>query len=447
MKYFTLFIIYLVAACLGRCSVAFANSDVRLNVVLIMADDLGYETLGVNGGESYETPVLDRLAAEGARFNHCYVQPLCTPTRVQLMTGLYNVRNYVEFGLLDRSAKTFGNFFQDAGYKTGVAGKWQLGRLGDEPALFGFAEHCLWQHVRKPPRYANPGLEINGEMRDFTGGEYGPDIVNDFACDFIRRHRDEPFFLYYPMILTHAPFQPTPDSPGWDPKAMGEKGNRSEAHFADMVAYMDKLVGRLADTLEECGLRERTLLLFLGDNGTGRTVRSRWKGDIVRGGKGKTTLEGMHVPLIASWPATIPPGVVCDDLIDSADILPTICEAAGVPIPAGIEPDGRSFLPQLRGESGQPRQWIYSWYAPRGGPPTEFAFNQRYKLYRDGQFFDLANDPKERAPQNVTQLRGEASASATILQSALDRYANARPEDLRAKTATQEPAPREDNDE
>ena len=240
--------ILLVSQCIYNKGVT-AESISRPNIVLIMADDLGYETIGANGGESYKTPVLDRLAAEGARFNHCYVQPLCTPTRVQLMTGLYNVRNYAEFGRLDRSARTFAHFFQEAGYKTGIAGKWQLGREPDSPAHFGFAEHCLWQHLRRPPRYANPGLEIDGEIRDFSGGEYGPDIVNDYALDFIRRHRDEPFVLYYPMILAHAPFQPTPDSPDWDAKAIGEQVNNSPTHFADMVAYMDKLLGKVVATL------------------------------------------------------------------------------------------------------------------------------------------------------------------------------------------------------
>ena len=132
------------------------------NIILILADDLGYETLGANGGESYKTPNLDRLAATGMRFEHCHVQPLCTPTRVQLMTGMYNVRNYIDFGTIDPQATTFGNLLKNAGYATGIAGKWQLGRDKDLPQRFGFDEACLWQHTRRPPRYANPGLEYNG---------------------------------------------------------------------------------------------------------------------------------------------------------------------------------------------------------------------------------------------------------------------------------------------
>ena len=134
----------------------------RPNIILIMADDLGYECIGANGGTSYKTPVLDRLAAKGIRFEHCYSQPLCTPSRVQIMTGIYNVRNYVKFGLLDRNETTFGHMFQEAGYKTCVVGKWQLGSESDSAQHFGFDESCLWHHTQRSSRYPNPSLGING---------------------------------------------------------------------------------------------------------------------------------------------------------------------------------------------------------------------------------------------------------------------------------------------
>ena len=144
-----------------------------------MADDLGFECIGANGGTSYKTPVLDRLAASGTRFEHCYAQPLCTPSRVQIMTGIYNVRNYVRFGVLDRAQTTFAHLFKQAGYATCVAGKWQLGKELDSPRHFGFDESCLWQHFRTnknetghDTRYENPRLEING-----------PHVI----CDLARR--------------------------------------------------------------------------------------------------------------------------------------------------------------------------------------------------------------------------------------------------------------------
>lgn len=401
------------------------------NIVLIMADDFGYECLGANGGESYRTPNLDRLAAQGLRFEQCHVQPLCTPTRAQLMTGRYNIRNYLKFGLLPRTETTFGNLLKQAGYVTGICGKWQLGHEKDSPVHFGFDESCLWQQTRRPPRYANPGLEYDGIEKDFGKGEYGPALVNDFALDFVTRHRNETFFLYYPMILTHDPFQPTPDSADWDPRAKGERVNRDVKHFADMTAYMDKMVGRLVSRLDELGLRDRTLLLFLGDNGTLRTVVSRLSGTEYRGGKGATTQRGTHVPFLACWPGVIKPGGVNRDLISSVDFLPTLCEVAGRSVPDGT--DGVSFLPQLRGEKGHPRDWLYSWYSPRQRVDltvAEFAFDQRFKLYRDGRFFDLETDPFEDHPLKPIELPSPAAEAAQKLARVLDQFATARPAEL-----------------
>jgi arylsulfatase A len=402
----------------------------RPNVIVIMGDDLGYETIGANGGTSYRTPTLDGLAKGGVRFTHCYVQPLCTPTRVQLMTGRYNVRNYIDFGNMDPQAVTFGNLFQKAGYATCMVGKWQLGRDVGLPKKFGFDEYCLWQHTRRPPRYVNPGLEYNGVEKDFTKGEYGPDLVNEYALDFVARNKEKPFFLYYAMMLTHGPYMATPDSKDWDPKEMGESGSKDPQHFADMVEYMDKLLGKLMAGLDKAGVRENTLVLFLGDNGTGAGTRSMMGSREVIGGKGSTTEFGMHVPLIASWPGKIASGKVSSDLVDSTDFLPTICEAAGVTFPADLKIDGRSFFPQLNGEMGKPREWVYSWYSPRGEALREFAFDQRYKLYRNGDFFDLQSDRAEQKPVKASSLSGEPLAAAKKFEQALAQYRDARPAHL-----------------
>lgn len=402
----------------------------RPNVILILADDLGYETIGANGGTSYPTPVLDRLAATGVRFEHCYAQPLCTPTRVQLMTGASNVRNYINFGRMDPALTTFGNLFKQAGYATAVVGKWQLGADRDLPQKFGFDEHCLWQHTRRPPRYANPGLEINGVEKDYTQGEYGPSLVNDYALDFVTRHQEQPFFLYYPMMLTHSPYQPTPDSKDWDPKLQGEKAKNKPKYFGDMVTFMDKLIGQLVTRLDELKLRENTLILFVGDNGTGKGTPSKMGDRTVVGGKGSTTAAGMHVPGIVNWPAGIKTPRVSADLVDTTDFLPTICAAAGISIPDGLKIDGRSFLPQLKGETGSPREWVYSWYSPRQKQSKEireFAFDQRFKLYRSGKFFDLTADREEKNPLVVSDLQGDAAKAAVKLQAALDQFKNARP--------------------
>ena len=411
------------------------------NIILFMTDDMGVECIGAHGGTSYPTPHLDKLAKGGMRFDRCYAQPLCTPTRVQLMTGLYNVRNYVRFGYIPTDSTTFAHLFKKAGYATGIVGKWQLGHDKELPKKMGFDESCLWQHTRRPPRFANPGLEYNGVEKDFNNGEYGPDLVNDYALDFIARHKDKPFLLYYPMILTHDPYQPTPDSPDWDPKAVGERVNRHVKHFGEMVTYCDKLVGRVVASLEKHGLREKTLVIFIGDNGTGKGATSTMNGREIPGGKGTPLARGMHVPCIISWPGAAKSGGVCDDLIDSTDFLPTICEAAGVSIPDSMKPDGRSFLPQIRGEKGNPREWIYCWYARNGGAKAqhEFAMTKQYKLYRDGEFYDLSKDIEEKNPLGKGAIEGDAAADHKKLAAVLEQFKDARPASL-AKGAGDESA-------
>ncbi len=417
------------------------SASQKPNIILIMADDLGYECLGCNGGTSYQTPVLNRLAREGMRFEHCYAQPLCTPSRVKIMTGIYNVRNYVKFGILDKNETTFANLLRQNGYATCVTGKWQLGGGPDSPDHFGFDEYILWQHLRgrtdekgHDTRYPNPHLEVNGEKVEYNNGEYGPDVVSDYGCDFIERHQDQPFFVYYPMILTHCPFVPTPASEEWDPNNHGSleyKGN--PVYFADMVSYMDSIVGKIVDKLESLGIRENTLLLFTGDNGTDQPVVSLMNGRKVVGGKGKMTNAGTRVPLIANWPRAIPKNSVSDDLIDFSDFLPTLCEAAGVELPDELKIDGRSFLPQLKGKKGNPRDWIYCWYSRSGesGKAKEFVRSKRYKLYQSGEFYDIKNDVHEKNDLKKDELNARQKKIRAFLKAQLDKFENARPEELR----------------
>lgn len=382
------------------------------NVVLIMADDMGYECVRANGGTSYQTPHLDALAESGLRFTNCHSQPICTPSRVQIMTGIYNNRNYVRFGLLDTKATTFAQLLKQAGYATCIGGKWQLSGGADAPQHFGFDEHCLWQLTRRPGRYPNPGLEVNGREIDYTSGEYGPDLVSDFLCDFMQRHRDRPFLVYYPMILPHWPFEPTPDSDDWDPRAKGVlKGVGEAKYFDDMVAYTDKMVGKLVARLDTLGLRENTVVLFTGDNGTYKGIRSVLNGREMAGGKGSTIDAGTHVPLIGAGQG-VPRGQVCADLIDFSDFLPTLLDLAGVALPESIRFDGRSFGPQLRGEPGSPRKWVYCWYHRDGkrNRATQHVRTVRHKLYASGRFFDVLDDPLEQRPLDRAALTPEVAA-------------------------------------
>lgn len=411
-----------------------AADEKPLNIILIMADDLGYETITANGGQSYQTPHLDKMANQGARFTHCYSQPICTPSRVQIMTGKYNVRNYVTFGKLPREEKTFAHFFKEAGYSTCIAGKWQLGNAMDAPQHFGFDEALLWQHTRKrtragtpiDSRFENPRLERNGKPVDFDNGEYGPDVLVDFICEFIEKKKAEPFFVYYPMVLTHCPFVPTPDSKDWNPKSEGSPTYKGDAkYFGDMVTYMDKLVGRIAGELEKQGLSENTLILFTGDNGTDGPVVSFIDGRKVGGGKGKMTDAGTRVPLIAYAPGHIQKSVI-HDLVDFSDFLPTLCDIANVDISTKTDSlDGRSFLPQLLGEKGNPREWIYCWYSKMGQMDRVkvFARNQRYKLYQSGEFYDIENDVLEKSPLAKQDLTDEQVEIHKLLSAVITRYA------------------------
>jgi arylsulfatase A len=384
-----------------------------------MADDLGYECIGANGGTSYKTPVLDNLATTGIRFEHCYSQPLCTPSRVQMMTGIYNVRNYTKFGVLDREQATFAHLLKESGYATCIAGKWQLGRDRNLVKHFGFDEYCLWWLENKSQRYGNVGELIqNGQVLPGRRGEYGPDKMCEFLLDFITRHKDQPFLCYYPMILTHSPFVATPDSKA---DAKGKNGS-----FADMVTYMDKIIGKLAKHLDNLGLRDSTLLLFTGDNGTNKTIRSMMGDSVVVGGKGSMTDANTRVPLIVNWPGVTPKGIVSSDLVDFSDFLPTLCETAGATVPSSLKIDGRSFLPQIKGKKGSPRDWIYCWYSRAGGATgNEWARTQRYKLYRTGKFYDISQDVLEKKP--LVDLPSEAQEARTVLQAALNQYKDVRP--------------------
>ena len=417
MKDWTVFFVFALA---GLTSSQAAGKP---NILLIMADDMGYEALSANGSESYKSPNLDKLAAQGIRFTNCFANPICTPSRVKIMTGLYNVRNYVKFGLLDRGQTTFAHQLKAAGYTTCIAGKWQLGMQADSPQHFGFEQSCLWQHTRSgrstendkniDRRFVNPMLEINGKEKDYINGEYGPQVCTDFICDFIDENREKPFLVYYPMILTHCPFDPTPDSTDWDPKRLGSttyKGDRNDPqrHFRDMVAYADKVVGQIVAQLEKSGVRENTLLIFTGDNGTDKPIVTSWNGTKVVGRKGSMTDAGTRVPLIASWPAGIKqPGRVVDDLVEFSDLMPTLCEVTGANLPSNYPGDGSSIVPVLQDNASvRKKDWIYIWYSRSGHSDLGQVMvrNKQYSLLAEADDSD-ASLTRYKGPFNGEKLK------------------------------------------
>ncbi len=387
------------------CVLLFASSaaaapPAKPNLVVILADDLGYECISANGGESYSTPNIDRLANLGARFERGYSQPLCTPTRLQLMTGQYNVRNYTHFGELRRTETTFAQLLKQAGYSTGIFGKWQLGREIDSPQHFGFDTSVLWQHTRRPSRYPNPGLEFNGAERNYTMGEFGPDVVQTEVLKFIDANSSKPFLLYYPMMLVHGPFIPTPEDAEYDRKATNENAGQDKKFFASMMKVMDRHVGELLARLEQNGVKDRTVVIFVGDNGTGKGITSRFQGHDYAGGKGQSTTTGMHVPYIVHWPGVTQSGSVVRQLADTTDVLPTLLDAAGVARPQNLQLDGSSLRPALLGQSGT-RETIYSWHPT---PKREFAASPTHKLYADGTLVTwgrvrMRNRPSRQLPR------------------------------------------------
>ena len=410
----------------------------RKNIVLILADDIGYECIGAYGS-TYSTPHLDALAEEGILYSMCFSQPLSTPTRVQLMTGKYNFRNYVEFGYMNPDEVTFANLARDAGYSTCMVGKWQLGASAALPGRFGFDEYCLWQleQGRKEgagDRYANAAIECSRKTYARSLDTYGPDIFCDYAIDFIERSKDRPFLLYYADVLVHSPFLPTPDSPRWgDPAGRLKK---SDANFPDMVSYMDKNVGLLVSCLKQAGLYEDTIILYIGDNGTHRSIETPMcDGSVIKGGKGLMTDAGTHVPMIVRYPQGLS-GVVSDALVDMTDFFPTVADIVGYRIPEGMVVDGHSLLAQFRGdEDAYRRDWVFCHYDPlvNGVPELEksgrFIRTRGFKLYHDGRFYDLTRDPGEHNPISEGAGSPDAERARSYLQTELSKFPAWKPGD------------------
>ncbi|QDT67006.1 sulfatase-like hydrolase/transferase [Calycomorphotria hydatis] len=410
------------------------------NIVLIMADDIGIEGFGCYGGVDYQTPRIDQLAVTGLRFTHAYAQPLCTPTRIELMTGRENHRNWLYFGIMPPLEKTIGHLMQSYGYKTCIAGKWQLQSYdppdfpnaelrrgtGMHPRDAGFDAYSLFHSLHtedKGSRYANPTYLRNDTLHEELKGEYGEDHNVQFLLDFMADHREEQIFLYYPMALPHWPMVPTPHSKVWQDSS--RRLEESTDYFPDMVAYMDEIVGRLVDGIDDLGLREETLILFYSDNGTDARITSRFDGEDVQGGKASTKQTGIRVPLIANWPGHVKPGVN-SDLVEASDFLPTLSALAGRELNSEWQTDGISFAPQLFGETGTPREWAFFWYDPRPGwdkmrfSRSIFALDKNYKLFDDGRLFEISGVTYREVPLNSRKLVPEHEAARKKLRAVID---------------------------
>lgn len=417
------------------------KNNTHPNIVLILADDIGKECFGCYGGASYSTPCIDSLSKRGIRFENMHSMPLSTCTRVQLMTGLYNDRNYVNFGYMNDDENTFAHLAKKAGYATAITGKWQLGTSRDMVRKLGFDEYCLSQleiykelvGERSTDRYAFSYLDNNGRY-DFS--YYGPDDVMRYACDFIDRQVDagKPFFLYYPTPLVHTPHVATPDSESWD-QDLSTRFTSDTKHFPGMVAYLDKQIGQIVDKLESKGIMDNTILIFLGDNGTTPKITSKMKdGSEVQGGKGSPKCNGTAVPLVISWGDKIKSGKVSDRLVDLIDFMPTLADAMGVDIPEEWNTEGISLYPELCGEKPLEREYTLMHFNPlfprRPWPQaTRCAYSKEWKYYSDGRFYNYALDPEEKNPVDIKKCSKEVKDLYKRMKERVDQHPGFKPDE------------------
>lgn len=430
--------------------------DKPTNVVLILIDDLSHYGVTAYGSDKlhsydneftnkqFSTPHINDLAKEGMKADWAFAYPICENTRISLMSGKNNDRNYLKPKSQHHSDLTFGDAFKKAGYTTGLFGKWKQTRGTKEIAgkdyisEFGWDDYAAFDVVREGQRFINPDLVINGEITNYKGRTdldpatgrrwYGPDIVNRHAIKFIENNKDKPFFLYYPMILVHDDHKPTPDTkPNHIFDNFTEKaeyrntGGDDRQYFPDMIEYMDKLIGNVVVKLEAEGLRENTLIVVMGDNGTKESFGHILpNGEIYPGRKGGNADNGLHVPLVLNFPNKIPAGSnneyrTYDGLVNLTDIYPTIAEAAGIEMPQAEQIDGISFWQQATGEKTEfPREHIYTWFIGNNTFKDEhkilaYAFNKDFKRYApdedfpEGRFFDLRTDRLERVGEKVVK--------------------------------------------
>ncbi len=376
------------------------------NIIFILSDDVGLGNISCYGGK-FPTPNIDSLAKDGTRFEYCYANPLCGPSRASCLTGRYVFRTGM---LTNQSAPAMESkkeimvpsVLKPAGYVTAQVGKWS--QLPLEPGDWGFDEYLRFQGSGKYWASQAPSYTLNGKEVPL-GDEYMPDVMNDFVTDFITRHKDEPFYIHYAMSEMHGKILRTPDS----------KSDKAD-FYEDNNAYMDKLVGELVSTLDKLGLRENTLLVFTGDNGTAHqgAPAATVNGRPISGQKGSMLEGGSRVPLIVNWPGTTPAGKVVHDLTDFTDFLPTFAEIAGAKLP-DVKIDGKSFAPQVKGQAGTPREWVYVQLGDK-----RYVRDARWKLTGDGEIFDLKNAPFEEIAVSKDADDPEAKAGREKLQTVLD---------------------------
>ena len=411
------------------------------NLVVVLLDNLGKDWFGCYGSDEGQTPNIDKLAAAGVRFPHCYVTPLCSTTRAALLTGRHGYRTGWRIhsdtaiyggGYFDWEREiTFARALKPAGYATAIGGKWQINDLYEQKDALrrhGFDEHLVWtgalagegnaerRHERSQKtntrefesRYWDPVVFHNGERKELKG-RFGPDAYLEFLVDFMERNRERPFLAYLATPLVHVPVVTVPGGPA--------KAAPDREQFAAMVRHADQQVGQLVAALERLRLRDDTVVIVTTDNGTPKNLGGRVAGKKVVGGLGGLTEAGLDVPLIVNCPARVPGGRVSGRMVDCTDFFPTLLELAGAPAPKDAAIDGQSFADEILGTpSKRPaRGWIFSQYADE-----RVVRDPRFKLYAaTGALFDVAADPGERT-NLAASTEADVAAARRRLRAVLD---------------------------
>jgi arylsulfatase A len=382
------------------------------NIIFVLADDLGIDGVSAYGADFFKTPVIDKLAKEGIRYTNAYTVPLCGPSRALILSGRYGFRtgavNQDMTGEIKPSAENFmPSILKKAGYTSSMIGKW--GQLPLGPAEFGFDDYLrffgsgsFFNEEGKKDKYV-----VNGKEAVLKDGEYMPDLMHDHMVNFLAQHKKDPFYLYYSLSHVHGEIVATPDTkPGT---------TAYKELYADNISYMDKLVGKLLHTLDSLKLRENTLIVFFGDNGTAGEAAQigRVQGQKLSGKKGTMQECGSLVPMIVNWPSMIKKPGVSNSLIDAADFIPTFAELAGAPLPTNNVLDGVSFAYQLKGGKGTAREWIFT-----GLGKDWYVRSANWKLMRSGDLYDMRKAPFE---EKLVVLDDKTTAEKQKLQLVLDK--------------------------
>jgi arylsulfatase A-like enzyme len=454
-------------ALLGSALTAMAAD--RPNVIFILADDYGWRDLTCYGSTFYETPNLDRLAAEGMRFTQAYAAcSVCSPTRASILTGKYPARLHITDWLPGRGDSprqklnhpiivqdlpheeiTLAQALKEGGYQTGLVGKWHLGGPGFYPQDHGFDFNFGGSEKGATPSFFSPynvakapGFKTS-EMPNLANGpegEYLTDRLTDEALKFIERSKDKPFFLYLAHYAVHTPHEAKAEMiekyrakaaklppGGVEFRPEGDRQARqvqNQPVYASMIQSLDESVGRVMAKLTELGLEKKTVIVFTSDNGGLSTSEGSPTSNLpLRGGKGWNYEGGIREPLLVKWPGVTKPGSVCDAPVISTDYYPTILEMAGLPPRPAQHVDGVSFRALLQGgeRPERPLYWHYPHYSNQGGHPGGVVRVGDYKLlesYEDMrvELFNLKDDIGEKRdladkmPEKVAELREKLHA-------------------------------------